>query len=50
MSTVLLDTTVASLLHPKKKQDVLRAQYEPHMTGQILALSFSDCGGAMGLG
>ena len=40
MSTVLLDTTVASLLHPKKKQDVLRAQYEPHMQGQILALSF----------
>ena len=40
MSTVLLDTTVASLLHPKKKQDALRAQYEPHMQGQILALSF----------
>ena len=28
MSTVLLVTTVASLLYPKKKQDVLRAQYE----------------------
>lgn len=28
MSTVLLDTTVASLLHPKKKQDALRKQYE----------------------
>lgn len=42
MSTVLLDTTVASLLHPKKKQDVLRAQYEPHMQGQILALSFQS--------
>ena len=40
MSTVLLDTTVASLLHPKKKQDALRSQYEPHMQGQILALSF----------
>lgn len=40
MSTVLLDTTVASLLHPKKKQDAVRAQYEPHMQGQILALSF----------
>lgn len=40
MSTVLLDTTVASLLHPKKKQDALRKQYEPHMQGQILALSF----------
>ncbi len=31
MSTVLLDTTVASLLHPKKKRDLLRAQYEPHI-------------------
>lgn len=40
MTTVLLDTTVASLLHPKKKQDVWRAQYEPHMKGQILAVSF----------
>jgi tRNA(fMet)-specific endonuclease VapC len=42
MSTVLLDTTVASLLHPKKKRDVLRAQYEPHMQNQILALSFQS--------
>jgi tRNA(fMet)-specific endonuclease VapC len=40
MSAVLLDTTVASLLHPKKKGDALRALYEPHMRGQILALSF----------
>jgi tRNA(fMet)-specific endonuclease VapC len=40
MSTVLLDTTVASLLHPKKKNDRLRAQYETHMQGQILAISF----------
>src|SRR6185436_15777629 len=40
MSAVLLDTTVASLLHPKKKRDALRARYEPHMLGQILALSF----------
>jgi tRNA(fMet)-specific endonuclease VapC len=42
MSTVLLDTTVASLLHPKKKDDALRAKYEPHMEGQILALSFQS--------
>ncbi|MEK6321452.1 MAG: type II toxin-antitoxin system VapC family toxin [Acidobacteriota bacterium] len=42
MSTVLLDTTVASLLHPKKKRSTLRAQYEPHMEGQILALSFQS--------
>ncbi len=40
MSVVLLDTTVASLLHPKKKNDALRAKYEPHMRGQTLALSF----------
>jgi tRNA(fMet)-specific endonuclease VapC len=42
VSTVLLDTSVASLLHPKKKGSVLREQYEPHMTGQILALSFQS--------
>lgn len=42
MSTVLLDTTVASLLHPKKKNHPLRAKYEPHMQGQILALSFQN--------
>lgn len=40
MSTVLLDTSVASLLHPKKKNSPLRAHYAPHMTGQVLALSF----------
>jgi len=40
MSVVLLDTSVASLLHPKKKADPLRAKYEPHMRGQTLALSF----------
>ena len=42
MSTVLLDTTVASLLHPKKKNDALRARYDTHMEGQILALSFQS--------
>ena len=42
MSTVLLDTTVASLLHPKKKNHVLRAKYERHMKGQILAISFQS--------
>ncbi len=42
MSTVLLDTTVASLLHPKKKNDALRARYETHMEGQILAVSFQS--------
>lgn len=40
MSVVLLDTSVASLLHPKKKGDALRTKYDPHMRGQTLALSF----------
>jgi tRNA(fMet)-specific endonuclease VapC len=42
MSTVLLDTTVASLLHPKKTNDALRAKYETHMERQILAISFQS--------
>ena len=42
MSTVLLDTTVASLVHPKKSDDALRAKYEGDMKGQILALSFQS--------
>ena len=40
MNVVLLDTTIASLLHPKKKSSPLRAKYEAHMRGQTLALSF----------
>lgn len=42
MSTVLLDTNIASLLHPKKKAAALRRRYEPHMRGQTLALSFQS--------
>jgi tRNA(fMet)-specific endonuclease VapC len=42
MSTVLLDTTVASLLHPRKKNDALRAKYDLHMQGKILAMSFQS--------
>lgn len=42
MSTVLLDTTVASLLHPKKRNDTLGAQYMEDMKGQILAVSFQS--------
>jgi len=42
MDTVLLDTTVATLLHPKKKDDLLRSRYAPHMRGKILALSFQS--------
>ncbi len=44
MSTVLLDTTVASFLHPKRKGSPLRSLYEPHMKGKILALSFQSVG------
>ncbi|HID23215.1 MAG TPA: type II toxin-antitoxin system VapC family toxin [Planctomycetaceae bacterium] len=40
MGVVLLDTTVATLLHPRKKHTELRAKYEKHMQGQTLALSF----------
>ena len=42
MGTVLLDTTVASLLHPKKKGDALRLWYQSRMQGQVLALSFQS--------
>jgi tRNA(fMet)-specific endonuclease VapC len=48
MSVVLLDTTIASLLHPKKKHHTLRAQYESHLRGQILALSFQTVAGLFG--
>jgi len=42
VGVVLLDTTVASLLHPKRRGSALRTRYEPHMRGQILALSFQS--------
>jgi tRNA(fMet)-specific endonuclease VapC len=42
VNVVLLDTTVASLLHPKKKDDPVRIKYESHMHGQTLALSFQS--------
>ena len=42
MEAVLLDTTVASLLHPKKKGSTLRALYEPEMKGKTLVLSFQS--------
>jgi tRNA(fMet)-specific endonuclease VapC len=44
MKIILLDTTVASYLHPKKKNDALRKLYEKHMQGKILALSFQSVG------
>ncbi len=40
MSVVLLDTSVTSLLHPKKKSDALRAKCENHMRDATLAISF----------
>jgi len=42
MDAILLDTTVVSLLHPKKKGNPIRAKYEAHTTGSILALSFQS--------
>jgi tRNA(fMet)-specific endonuclease VapC len=42
MDAILLDTTVASMLHPRKKGHPLRARYETHMAGKILALSFQS--------
>ena len=40
MSVVLLDTSVASFLHPKKRADEVRAKYASRMKDQTLALSF----------
>jgi len=40
MSAVLLDTTVASLLHPKRKGSEIRAKYEPYMEDMKLLISF----------
>lgn len=39
---VLLDTSVVSLLHPKKKDSRLRARYDPDMKDKTLALSFQS--------
>ena len=40
MSAILLDTSVASLLHPKRRGSPLRARYEPLLRGRVAALSF----------
>jgi len=42
MDAILLDTTVASLLHPRRKGHPLRTRYETHMAGNVLALSFQS--------
>ncbi|MBI4951448.1 MAG: PIN domain-containing protein [Myxococcales bacterium] len=40
MTAILLDTSVASLLHPKRRSSPQRARYEPFLRGHIAALSF----------
>jgi predicted nucleic acid-binding protein len=40
MDAVLLDTTVASLLHPKKRRVALREWYRPHLQDKALTLCF----------
>ena len=42
MSVVLLDTTVASMLHPKKRGSEILDRYAAHMERQTLALSFQS--------
>ena len=42
MSVVLLDTTVVSLLHPKKRRAEILDRYAVHMEKQTLALSFQS--------
>ncbi len=42
MDAVLLDTSVVSLLHPKKRGNPLLARYQAHITGKVLALSFQS--------
>jgi tRNA(fMet)-specific endonuclease VapC len=40
MATILLDTGVASLLHPRKRNSTVRAAYEPTLRNELLAISF----------
>ena len=42
MNVVLLDTTVASLLHPRKRGSEILGRYAVHMEKQTLALSFQS--------
>ena len=50
MSVVLLDTTVVSLLHPKKRGSEILDRYAVHMEKQTLALSFQSVAEALELG
>src|SRR5213078_3122541 len=45
MPTVLLDTVVASFLHPKKQKSASRPLYEPYFRGNLLAISFQTVAG-----
>ena len=40
MAVLLLDTSVASMLHPRKRGSTFLAAYEPTLRNQILAVSF----------
>jgi len=40
MEGVVLDTSIASLLHPRKRESTLLAWYQPKMADQTLILSF----------
>jgi predicted nucleic acid-binding protein len=42
MDLVLLDTTVASLFHPRKRRVSLREWYRPHLEGKTLAICFQS--------
>ncbi|TMQ35002.1 MAG: type II toxin-antitoxin system VapC family toxin [Planctomycetota bacterium] len=42
MEAVVTDTSVASLLHPRKRRSTLLAWYEPHLRGKALVLSFQS--------
>ena len=42
MNVVLLDTTVVSLLHPRKRGSEILESYAKHMEKQTLALSFQS--------
>lgn len=42
MEVVVLDTSVASLLHPRKRGSTLRARYEPHLLGKAVVISFQS--------
>ena len=42
MEAVVTDTSVASLLHPRKRRSTLRAWYEPHLRSKMLVLCFQS--------